>query len=134
MLCHIRELTIQIADVYGKILKYTDMKVGNLAKSKKDTHQHVITTTIGKLSNSLHGKSGAIDLSEVKCIVIDEADFFFSDPENYNQLKTMYKTFLAPNKNQNIQYVLFSATYPPEVYKQIGGLFGEASQIKIENS
>jgi len=53
VLCHIRELTIQIADVYKKILKYTECKVGNLAKDKKDITQHVITTTIGKLLNSL---------------------------------------------------------------------------------
>ena len=38
VLCHIRELTIQIADVYSKINKYTDTTVGNLAKNKKDTH------------------------------------------------------------------------------------------------
>ena len=37
VLCHIRELTIQIADVYRKICNYTDIKVGNLAKNKKDT-------------------------------------------------------------------------------------------------
>ena len=86
VLCHVRELTIQIADVYRKINKYTDVTVGNLAKNNRDTTQHVITSTIGKLKNSLESKK-AIDLENIRCVVIDEADFFFSESENYATLQ-----------------------------------------------
>ena len=93
VMCHIRELTIQIADVYEKINKYNDITVGNLAKKGNQTSQHVITCTIGKLRNSLDGKK-PIDLSHVRCLVIDEADFFFSDKENFETLKAIFTKYL----------------------------------------
>jgi superfamily II DNA/RNA helicase len=42
--------------------------------------------TIGKLKNSLESKK-AIDLGSIRCVVIDEADFFFSESENFATLQ-----------------------------------------------
>ena len=61
--------------------------------ANKETTQHVITSTIGKLRNSLDGRR-PIDLGHIRCLVIDEADFFFSDKENFDTLTGIFKKYL----------------------------------------
>lgn len=46
-------------------------------------------------------------------MVVDEADVFFLDDKNYETiLKISNSKHLA--KNEKLQWILFSATYPPE--------------------
>ena len=53
------------------------------------------------------------DLSQLRCMVVDEADVFFLDDKNYETiLKISNSKHLA--KNEKLQWILFSATYPPE--------------------
>ena len=47
---------------------------------------HIIVTTHGKLEKQLEGRK-TIDLSQLKCIVLDEADVFFLDDKNYTSLQ-----------------------------------------------
>ena len=63
VLCHIRELTIQIADVYERVNKYTGISVNNFTQSGKANDSHVTTTTMGTLIKNLGSKRGAMDLS-----------------------------------------------------------------------
>lgn len=67
---------------------------------------------------SIHGSFDALlsgrkplDLTSIKCIVIDEADIFFKD-DNFKYLWKVkdYKDV----KKANPQWLLFSATYPDE--------------------
>ena len=77
VLANIRELAIQIASVYEKICKYTDIKVSNFAVSGNND-AHIIVTTLGLLEKNLGARSKKIDLTELRCLVVDEADNFFT--------------------------------------------------------
>lgn len=45
--------------------------------------------TLGKLESSLKARKAGIDLSEVRAIVVDEADFFFNEEKNLNSMKNV---------------------------------------------
>ncbi len=85
MICivHFRELAIQITEVYRKITKFTDIKVADFCEddNKWEGHQ-IIVTTIGKLQASVQSRKNPIDLSNLKMVIIDEADVFFIDERN----------------------------------------------------
>lgn len=81
VLAHIRELANQIAEVYTKICKYSDITVCNFVASGK-CDAHIVVTTLGKLENNLTARGSKIDLSEMRCLVVDEADHFFGDQKN----------------------------------------------------
>jgi ATP-dependent RNA helicase DDX19/DBP5 len=86
---NVRELCNQIYAVYDKILKGTGITLANFASDNKKPQQ-VIITVHGVLSNMLEGKR-SIDLSKVKCIVVDEADVFFTDDRNFEVLSKLHK-------------------------------------------
>lgn len=44
------------------------------------------TVTIGTLAKKLSDKKFPLDLSAIKCIIIDEADTFFGDKENLSKM------------------------------------------------
>lgn len=123
---HVRELSSQISDVYTKITKFSDISVSNYTATGKEAN--VIVTTLGKLENNLKGRK-KMDLSQLKCFIVDEADVFFSDPKNFESLKNIISKHVAIDK---VQFILFSATYPESVKEQIGNFIKEASQIKLE--
>jgi superfamily II DNA/RNA helicase len=77
VLCHIRELCAQIADVYEKICKFSDITVTNHAVSGK-ADANIVIMTLGGLKNCLDGKRRSLDLTALRCAVIDEVDYFFS--------------------------------------------------------
>lgn len=56
MVCHIRELSSQIADVYEKITKFTDITVSNYTATGKVNDAHIVITTLGSLKNALTGR------------------------------------------------------------------------------
>ena len=102
-------MSSQISEVYNKITKYSDISVSNFTASGKEAN--VIVSTLGKLENNLKGRK-KMDLSELKCFVIDEADVFFADQKNFESLKNI----IGKNINiDKIQFILFSATYPESV-------------------
>jgi superfamily II DNA/RNA helicase len=80
---HFRELAIQITDVYRKITKFTDIKVADLCEDENKWEGHqIIVTTLGKLLGSVQARKNPIDLSNLKMVIIDEADVFFIDERN----------------------------------------------------
>ena len=94
VLCHIRELCIQIADVYEKINKFSKVTVNNFIKTGKHNDEHVVTSCMGSLDKNLKSKR-PMDLSQIRCVVIDEADFFFGDDKNLASLQAIHKRFLS---------------------------------------
>lgn len=66
----------------------------------------------------------SMNLSKLKCLVVDEADVFFGDERNNASLKTIIaKQF----RNLDIQYILFSATFPDHVKKSISETIQQAT-------
>lgn len=88
---HVRELSSQIADVYSKLTKYTNITVSNLTVDS-NVNAHIIVTTLGKLCNILkkRGSKGQMDLSALKCFVVDETDVFFGDAKNLTSMKEIH--------------------------------------------
>jgi len=78
VLCHIRELAAQIADVYSKIVKFANISVMNHTATGKINDAQIVIMTLGGLKNALQSRTKVIDLSELRCIVVDEVDHFFS--------------------------------------------------------
>ena len=66
--------------------KHTDIVVTNYTTSGKSEGAHIVVTTLGKLNNALKGRKPTFDLSEVKAVVIDEADIFFKETRNLQAL------------------------------------------------
>jgi len=102
--------------------------------SGKSDGQHVIVTTLGKLQNALkpqRGKKPSLDLSALRCLVIDEADVFFNEPKNHQALTDLVNKTISKIEPK-VQYVLFSATYPEDVKEKISNLVAEAQQVNIK--
>ena len=92
--------------------------MANLCEDEKKWEgHHVIVTTpdiLIKLAEAING----IDLSELKVVVIDEADFFFVENEHFNQLGRLNQLVCKRLKLQ-IQWILFSATLPEEIVARV---------------
>jgi len=133
VLAHFRELSSQIADVYTRLCKHTNIVVTNFTADGRTEGVHVVVTTLGKLDNNLkkRGNSGKLDLSALKCIVFDETDVFFGEERNLQQLKSMHAAYISklPNKPQHI---FFSATYSEDVKAQIGHFAQLANQVCLK--
>ena len=82
-----RELSQQISDVYTQLCKYTDIKVSNFTVTGKSTGCHIVVSTIGKVKSAMGQRKVDLDLSELKCVVIDEADFFFAKKEEIEAIQ-----------------------------------------------
>ena len=79
--------------------KYSDIKVSNCVASQKWEGHHVLVSTLGTINNLYSGRS-SIDLSALKCIVVDEADDFFGDLQNFKPLKTLNDRVFSKLKNK----------------------------------
>ena len=81
--------------VYQKICKFSDIKVENYTLSGKADGAHVVVTTLGKLVNAFKGRKPSIDLSALRCFVIDEADVFFHEERNFQSLTDVVNKHIA---------------------------------------
>jgi len=130
VLCHIRELSAQIAEVYSKICKFSDITVVDHTATGKCGNAHIVVMTLGGLKNALASRSKAIDLSALRCLVIDEVDFFMTSQDSQKQLFDINNKYLK--KLPKFQWLLFSATYPEEVHAPIKELCQEAFSIEVK--
>ena len=80
---HTRELCNQVAAVYEKITKGTDITVANF--NEHTSPAQIIVATHGKIEGMISGRR-TMDLSQLKCMVVDEADVFFLDDKNFETL------------------------------------------------
>lgn len=77
-------------------------------------------TTLGKLANNLkkRGNSGKLDLSALRCFVIDETDVFFENERDLGQLREIHQKYIS-KLPQKVQHIFFSATYTENVKASI---------------
>ena len=66
-------------------------------------------TVHGTLDKMIDGRKG-MDLTKLRCIVVDEADVFFNDDKNFEYIKKLHD--YKHVKEVLPQWILFSATYP----------------------
>lgn len=62
----------------------------------------------------ISGRGKKLDLSTIKCVVVDEADVFFLDDRNFKTIKGIanYKDIKTREEGKEVQWVFFSATFP----------------------
>lgn len=82
-----RELCNQIHAVYEKLCKGTGITISNFGIETKNPGQ-IVCSTHGKLDPMLKGRK-PMDVSGLKCIVVDEADVFFIDEKNFASLQNI---------------------------------------------
>lgn len=130
---HTREMVNQISEVYKKLTKYSDITVDNAVESGK-FGAHIVVCTLGKFIKFFDGRVKP-DISALKCVVVDEADHFFSDKQNKADFAKLHKILKdrVMGKEPLTQYILFSATYPEEIFKDISEFIEEAQQIRLKN-
>ena len=106
-----RELCNQIHSVYDRIIRGTGITLSNFMFNTAPSQ--IIVTTHGKIEPLVGGRK-PLDLSQIKCFVIDEADCFLLDDKNFASLKTVANCKDIKNRSENnkVQWILFSATYP----------------------
>lgn len=110
-----RELALQYATEAQKIGKYSGVKVfamlggkdGDLQESKLENGVHLLIATPGRLIDFIYSRR--IDLSDVRALVLDEADEMLS-MGFYDDLEFIINCIIHEH-----QTLLFSATMPPKV-------------------
>ena len=82
-------LSAQIADVYTQLCKYTAPRihVSNFTVTGKSQGCHIVVSTIGMVQKAMNSRKVELDLSELKCVVIPEADFFFYKKEEIEAIQ-----------------------------------------------
>ena len=80
--------------MYEALTKFDPQyQISNLVDHTSGTVSgQVVVTTLGKIIQLAAGGRGPslLDLSALRCVVIDEADFFFSDPKNKADLLKLH--------------------------------------------
>ena len=106
--------------------------MANYASDDERRPQQIIIIVHGSLPNLLDGRK-SLDLSHLKCIVVDEADVFFTDDKNFDVLSKLHK--YKHVKDKQPQWILFSATYPSSenelIQRKMSEIINQANQIKL---
>ena len=97
----------------------------------------IVVATHGKVTAAVSGRK-PLDLSGLKCLVIDEADVFFLDDKNHATLLKIADSKYIKGRT-DVQWVLFSATYPVDdaalyekVQERVSKIITMAQQIKVK--
>lgn len=129
-----RELAVQVEQEAKKLLEFTPLKAGSFYGGVGYTQQtamlknnvNIIIGTPGRVIDLQ--ESGAMDLSSVAFLVVDEADRMF-DMGFYPDLRTLIKVL---PKTHDRQTMLFSATLNTYVKNLAWEYTEEAKEITIE--
>ncbi|PWN35704.1 ATP-dependent RNA helicase DBP5 [Meira miltonrushii] len=124
-----RELARQIMDVVRLMGKHTKVKLceaipGAVQRGEK-VSAHVVVGTPGKMFDLI--KARAIDTSNVKVFVLDEADNML-DQQSLGEQSIRVKNTMP----KTCQLVLFSATFPDNVRDFAGRLAPSANEIRLK--
>lgn len=135
VLCPTRELSMQVAEEIKKLGKYKrGLRVEAIYGGESINRQikqlkkgvHIVVGTPGRIID--HKKRGTIDFSNVRTIVLDEADEMF-DMGFRNDMD-----FILKDLNKDRQTVFFSATMDKAILKFAQKYQRDAEIIKVKKS
>jgi superfamily II DNA/RNA helicase len=130
VIAHTREMVLQIFNVYGGLTEDTEYRVKELSTQKK-TDAHILIGTLSTFFNYSGSKRGfELDWTNLRMVIIDEADRFFTEQKDIDILSKMSKPTM-PFGQKGVQWVLFSATYNDDVKENISLYVKEAKQISL---
>lgn len=125
-----RELTSQIEHILSKFTKNTKFTsflcLKEHASMEEVVDKQVVVGTPGTLKLLIH--KGIVDGSEVKLVVLDEADALLSDDSIGSQ------TISALRKIKKKQVILFSATFNEDMKRVVSTLTRDPHLIYLEKS
>jgi ATP-dependent RNA helicase DDX19/DBP5 len=127
---HSREMVIQISDVLKEMAKYTSIEVTALLNTSKDVEiGHVVVSTPGNFEN-LFFKGKKYSMENLKILVLDEADYMFTNDVALTVSEKCFKYF--QNNNLQVQVLFFSATFNDKNLKMIKKYFKKAYMLEIK--
>ena len=129
---HTRELVIQVKDVLTKMAKYTNVKVSSplSQEEEKNDYGQIIVITPGHFDNTFLKRRKDDLLTDLKMLVLDEADYMLT---NEVTSKVCEKTFKIFNKkNMKVQILFFSATFEINCFKFIKKFYDNAYIIELK--
>ena len=129
---HTRELVIQVKDVLTKMAKYTKVKVSSPLSQEEELNDygHIIVITPGHFDNCFLKRRKDDLLTDLKMLVLDEADYMLT---NEVTSKVCEKTFKIFNKkNMKVQILFFSATFEVNCFKFIKKFYDNAYIIELK--
>ena len=138
-----RELAVQTFGTVGKMGEYTGFKIHCMVSQDKDKKKNkkkgksrrrhvdpvdaqVVVGTPGTILNA--AEAGALDLSAIRVYVLDEADFLIDAGGNMSDNSIRLKNLLP----EDVQVLLFSATFDDEVWEFAEHTVGHANKIRLK--
>jgi len=110
-----RELARQLYDNVLRMAKFTSIKTMLIVKDvemPKKINAHILVGTPGKLLDAVE-KLRCFDPSKIRIFVFDEADTMLDQEQSLQEQALKLKKYVSPR----CQFLLFSATYRPDVIK-----------------
>lgn len=128
---HTRELVNQTYDVLRVMVQFDpEYKIANLLNSPDTKGAQVVVSTLGTVLNNLDGRK-ALDLSELRVFVLDEADDFYMDEKKEEEINRFH-LHLQQAIKRSVQYVFFSATFDAGISEKISAIVSDANQISLK--
>ena len=124
VLAHTRELVHQIYEQIKLLNKYTEYDLFEVKKEDKAPKIGQITVITPAKWNSLF-KFKKLNFTHMKLIVVDEADFFFGNENDWDVTTNLIKQI--DTSKEDVQKLFFSATYPEKVTEAIKKIIPENS-------
>src|SRR5437016_7716581 len=126
-----RELAVQVTNEISKFVRYTGLRSVSIYGGQSIGLQHdllrrgvqIVVATPGRLID--HLKRGSIQLDDVRCVVLDEADRML-DMGFIEDIK-----FILFYVTEDRQTCLFSATMPQEILRLAQDYMKEPQEIRL---
>ena len=129
ILANTRELIRQTLEVMKVLGSETNIKLALGEAGQVDLTSHILITVPGYLKNKLVARKIDLDLSELKCIVYDEADELFVQHTNHDCFEVLKKHLKKIDKNP--QHCLYSATYNNDIVNKTTQFVGTFQSFNI---
>lgn len=107
----------------------TNIKIALGEAGQVDLTSHILITVPGYLKNKLSARKIDLDLSELKCIVYDEADELFVQHTNHDCFEVLKKHLKKIDKTP--QHCLYSATYNNDIVNKTTQFVGTFQSFNI---
>ena len=99
-----RELVNQICSVYEILIKGSDITLANgcIDKGYEKNQKQILVTTNDyfEFENTLKGRD-PMDMTNLKCLIVDEADYFFKDEKSFKSMVAIRQAITKQNENRD---------------------------------